>query len=128
MTGIRPREVLDLMDWDTPLCRAERYNLAIFRCPSSQGPASARMKSSSNSALGGMGEICKGTDTRLDRTVAIKVLPDHAADDPDLRQRLEQEAKTISSLNHPHICTLDDLGQQDGRTCWHISKVRTKFK
>lgn len=77
---------------------------------------------------GGMGEVCKGTDTRLDRTVAIKVLPEHVADDPDLRKRLEQEAKTIASLNHPHICTLHDLGQQDGRTCWHISKVGTKFK
>ena len=77
---------------------------------------------------GGMGEACKGTDTQLDCTVAIKVLPEHVANDPDLRQRLEQEAKTISSLNHPHICTLHDFGQQDGRTCWHISKVRTKFK
>ena len=63
---------------------------------------------------GGMGEVYKATDTRLDRTVAIKVLPGHVADDPDLRQRFEREAKTISSLNHPHICTLHDIGQQDG--------------
>ncbi len=63
---------------------------------------------------GGMGEVYKATDTRLDRTVAIKVLPAHVADDPDLRQRFEREAKTISSLNHPHICTLYDIGQQDG--------------
>ena len=63
---------------------------------------------------GGMGEVYKATDTRLDRTVAIKVLPAHVADDPDLRQRFEREAKTISSLNHPHICTLHDIGQQDG--------------
>ena len=63
---------------------------------------------------GGMGEVYKARDTRLDRTVAIKVLLAHVADDPDLRQRFEREAKTISSLNHPHICTLHDIGQQDG--------------
>ena len=61
-----------------------------------------------------MGEVYKARDTRLDRTVAIKVLPEHVASDPDLRQRFEREAKTISSLNHPHICTLHDIGSQDG--------------
>ena len=59
---------------------------------------------------GGMGEVYEARDTRLDRTVAIKVLLAHVADDPDLRQRFEREAKTISSLNHPHICTLYDIG------------------
>ncbi len=63
---------------------------------------------------GGMGEVYKARDTRLDRTVAIKVLPEHVASDPDLKQRFEREAKTISSLNHPHICTLFDIGSQDG--------------
>ena len=63
---------------------------------------------------GGMREVYKATDTRLDRTVANTVLLAHVADDPDLRQRFEREAKTISSLNHPHICTLHDIGQQDG--------------
>ncbi len=66
---------------------------------------------------GGMGEVYKATDTRLDRTVAIKVLLAHVADDPDLRQRFEREAKTISSLNHPHICPVFDVGQQDGIDC-----------
>ncbi len=61
---------------------------------------------------GGMGEVYKATDTRLDRTVAIKVLLAHVADDPNLRQRFEREAKTISSLNHPHICTLYDIGRE----------------
>ena len=63
---------------------------------------------------GGMGEVYKARDTRLDRIVAIKVLPEHVASDPDLKQRFEREAKTISSLNHPHICTLHDIGSQDG--------------
>ena len=63
---------------------------------------------------GGMGEVYQARDTRLDRTVAIKVLPEHVAADPDLKQRFEREAKTISSLNHPHICTLYDVGQHEG--------------
>jgi eukaryotic-like serine/threonine-protein kinase len=63
---------------------------------------------------GGMGEVYKARDTRLDRIVAIKVLPTHLADRPELRDRFEREAKTIASLNHPHICTLYDTGHQDG--------------
>ena len=61
-----------------------------------------------------MGEVYKATDTRLDRTVAIKVLPEHVASDPDLKQRFEREARTVAALNHPHICTLHDIGTQDG--------------
>jgi predicted Ser/Thr protein kinase len=63
---------------------------------------------------GGMGEVYKARDTRLDRIVAIKVLPTHLADRAELRERFEREAKTIASLNHSHICTLYDTGHQDG--------------
>jgi len=63
---------------------------------------------------GGMGEVYKARDTRLDRIVAIKVLPAHLADRAELRERFDREAKTIASLNHPHICTLHDTGHQDG--------------
>src|SRR5215510_1539043 len=63
---------------------------------------------------GGMGEVYKARDTRLDRTVAIKVLPAHVSDDPALRERFEREARTVAGLNHPHICTLHDVGHQDG--------------
>jgi eukaryotic-like serine/threonine-protein kinase len=63
---------------------------------------------------GGMGEVYKARDTRLDRIVAIKVLPARFAGNPELRERFEREARTIASLNHPHICTLYDVGHQDG--------------
>src|SRR5467141_3455696 len=63
---------------------------------------------------GGMGEVYRARDTRLDRTVAVKILSSHLSSDPTLRQRFEQEAKAISSLNHPHICALYDVGHQDG--------------
>src|SRR5215472_168548 len=63
---------------------------------------------------GGMGEVYRAKDKRLERTVAIKILPAHLSSDPLLKQRFEREAKAISSLNHPHICTLHDIGHQDG--------------
>ncbi len=62
---------------------------------------------------GGMGEVYRARDTRLDRIVAIKVLPAHLAGRAELRERFDREAKTIASLNHPHICTLYDTGHQD---------------
>jgi len=61
-----------------------------------------------------MGEVYKARDTRLDRTVAIKVLPSHLSSSPEVRQRFEREAKTISALSHPHVCALYDVGNQDG--------------
>src|SRR5215470_6923701 len=63
---------------------------------------------------GGMGEVYKARDTRLDRTVAIKVLPDTLAADPQFRERFEREARAISHLDHAHICTLYDVGQHAG--------------
>ncbi len=63
---------------------------------------------------GGMGEVYKARDTRLDRTVAIKILPDNLASDSQFRDRFDREARTISQLDHPHICSLYDVGQQNG--------------
>ena len=61
-----------------------------------------------------MGEVYRARDSRLGRDVAIKVLPAHLSSDLSCKQRFEREAKTISSLNHPHICVLHDIGHQDG--------------
>ena len=63
---------------------------------------------------GGMGEVYRARDTRLDRPVAIKILPDHLSNNPEAKQRFDREARAISSLNHPNICTLHDVGHQDG--------------
>src|SRR5215469_6452650 len=63
---------------------------------------------------GGMGEVYRARDIRLERTVAIKILPEHLSDSAEARQRFEREARAISALNHPNICTLHDVGHQDG--------------
>src|ERR671936_76154 len=63
---------------------------------------------------GGMGEVYKAHDTRLDRTVAIKVLSPHLAADPQFRGRFDREARTISQLDHPHICAVYDVGEEHG--------------
>jgi serine/threonine protein kinase len=63
---------------------------------------------------GGMGEVYRARDTRLDRTVAIKILASHLSSSPELKQRMEREARAISSLNYSNICHLYDIGSQDG--------------
>jgi serine/threonine protein kinase len=63
---------------------------------------------------GGMGEVYRARDTRLDRVVAVKVLASHLSSSPELKQRMEREARAISSLNHPHICQLYDIGSDNG--------------
>jgi serine/threonine protein kinase/Tol biopolymer transport system component len=63
---------------------------------------------------GGMGEVYRARDTRLDRTVAIKILPRHLSENPEARERFEREARAISGLNHPNVCQLYDVGEQDG--------------
>jgi hypothetical protein len=63
---------------------------------------------------GGMGEVYKARDTRLGRDVAVKVLPSHLSDSPDLKARFEREARSVAALSHPHICAIHDVGSQDG--------------
>src|SRR5579863_9888465 len=67
----------------------------------------------SAAGAGGMGEVYRARDTRLDRTVAIKILPSHLSDNSEAKQRFDREARAISSLNHPNICTLYDIGHQE---------------
>ena len=62
-----------------------------------------------------MGEVFRARDTRLQRTVAIKLLPVELAADPERKQRFEREARAVAALSHPHICTLFDVGQAEGR-------------
>ena len=70
---------------------------------------------------GGIGEVCRARDTRLGRTVAIKILPEHLSDNPEAKQRFDREARAISPLSHPNICTLYDVGHhgpsQGSRCC-----------
>src|SRR6186713_3247969 len=71
---------------------------------------------------GGMGEVYRARDTRLGREVAIKVLPQHLSSNAEIRARFEREAKTVSSLNHPHICTLFDVGRE-GETDYLVMEL-----
>lgn len=69
-----------------------------------------------------MGEVYRAKDTRLDRIVAVKVLPSELASHPEMKQRFEREARSISTLSHPHVCTLYDIGHQDGVGCPSLPK------
>ena len=71
-----------------------------------------------------MGEVYRARDTRLDRTVAIKVLPAELNTDPERRARFAREAKTIAGLSHPHICTLYDVGEHNGSTYLVLEHLR----
>ncbi|MGH9366791.1 MAG: serine/threonine-protein kinase, partial [Thermoanaerobaculia bacterium] len=71
---------------------------------------------------GGMGEVYSARDTRLERTVAVKVLPQHLSASPEVRQRFEREAKTISQLSHPHICALYDVGREGETLSGRLAK------
>ncbi len=71
---------------------------------------------------GGMGEVYRARDTRLGREVAVKVLPQHLSSNPEVRARFEREAKTVSSLNHPHICVLHDVGRE-GQTDYLVMEL-----
>jgi len=75
---------------------------------------------------GGQGEVYKARDTRLNRTVAIKVLPAHFSDKAEMKARFEREAQAIAGLNHSHICVLYDVGHQDGTdySSWSTWKGR----
>jgi eukaryotic-like serine/threonine-protein kinase len=86
--------------------RSARYNAA--RMPLASGTKLGPYEIQSPLGAGGMGEVYPARDKRLDRTVAIKVLPDHLSSNPDLKQRFEREVRAISSLNHPRIRTLHD--------------------
>lgn len=99
---------------EKPAFQALAETLAEARTRSLEGRQIGAYRIDSLIGAGGMGEVYKAKDTRLNRTVAIKVLPHHLSERPDLRQRFEREAKAIASLSHPHICSLFDIGNQEG--------------
>src|SRR5215831_14032292 len=82
--------------------------------PLTQGKTLGPYEIRSLVGAGGMGEVYLACDTRLQRTIAIKILPAHLSSNPDLHARFVQEAKSISSLQHPNICVVHDIGSQDG--------------
>src|SRR5260370_5498894 len=90
--------------------------------PLSSGPRLGPYEITAPIGAGGMGEVYRARDTRLNREVVIKVLPAHVAGREDLQQRFEREARAISSLHHPHICSLYDIGLQDGAP-YHVMEL-----
>ena len=99
---------------ESPAVEVTAQAMAETRAQSMVGRQLGAYKILSLLGAGGMGEVYRAKDTRLDRTVAIKVLPAGISNKPDMRQRFEREARVISNLSHPHICTLYDIGRQDG--------------
>src|SRR2546427_12813844 len=93
--------------------RKQEYNSAE-NMPLAAGTRLGPYEVLSPAGAGGMGEVYRARDTRLGRVVAIKVLPSALARNVELRRRFEQEARSISKLSHPHICTLYDIGNHDG--------------
>ena len=116
------QEVESLLAWDD--ARAESFLEApvLVRVDDAivmknlEGQRIGPYQLASKIGAGGMGEVYKARDTRLERTVAIKVLTAHVADDPHARERFQREARAVAALNHPHICTLHDVGSQDPST------------
>ena len=97
--------------------RVRRKHSAVYNCVHGCPLLPARSSAPTKFApvgAGGMGEVYRARDTRLNRTVAIKVLAAHLSASPELKQRMDREARAISSLNHPHICQLYDIGSHDG--------------
>src|SRR5689334_9935618 len=84
------------------------------RMPLSPGSKLGPYEIQSSLGAGGMGEVYSARDTRLDRIVAIKILPEHLSEKPEAHARFEREARAVSSLNHPNICQLYDVGEQNG--------------
>src|SRR6202051_2734391 len=82
--------------------------------PLSPGTRLGPYESAAPLGAGGMGEVYRARDTRLERTVAIKILPARLSDDAEAQERFDREARAISSLSHPYICHLYDVGVQDG--------------
>jgi serine/threonine protein kinase len=93
--------------------RKQEYNSAE-NMPLAAGTRLGPYEVLSPAGAGGMGEVYRARDTRLGRVVAVKVLPSALAQNAELRRRFEQEARSISKLSHPHICTLYDIGNHDG--------------
>ena len=116
------QEVESLLAWDDARAESFLETPVLVRVDDAivmknlEGQRIGPYQLASKIGAGGMGEVYKARDTRLDRTVAIKVLTAHLADDPHARERFQREARAVAALNHPHICTLHDVGSQDPST------------